>query len=282
MLFSKLWADHAEEIQEEIGRGDGKSWWPPHLPPDALVDLPATPGVYRFLDESGRIAYIGMSKNLSSRVRQHFNNASNPTRAQELRRKVHKITWEETGSELMALILEDVLIRRHHPPLNAAQKVVGKGWSVEQFTCRAGTARLSLVKGRKPTAVQHFRSKSEGEKWLRDVVEFFDLNPAWSGMPGMAWSGSWVDNAASRALHNSRHAAWRKALSAARAKQTDSSSVYLPSTPAGLTPEILIELGRFRAFRLNPQGATEEWQYDAGSGRIDAALERYFLEGEVA
>ncbi len=98
----------------------------------------------------------------------------------------------------------------------------------------------------------------------------------------MAWSGSWVDNAASRALHNSRHAAWRKALSAARAKQTDSSSVYLPALLRDSPPKSCIELGRFRAFRLNPQGATEEWQYDAGSGRIDAALERYFLEGEVA
>ena len=83
--------------------------------------------MYRFLDESGRIAYIGMSKNLSSRVRQHFNNASNPARAQELRRKVHKITWEETGSELMALILEDVLIRRHHPPTERRAKGRRKG-----------------------------------------------------------------------------------------------------------------------------------------------------------
>ncbi len=47
----------------------------------------------------------------------------------------------------MALILEDVLIRRHHPPLNAAQKVVGKGWSVEQFTCRAGTRKAVLGQG---------------------------------------------------------------------------------------------------------------------------------------
>jgi predicted GIY-YIG superfamily endonuclease len=238
--------------------------------------------VYRFLDETGRIAYIGMSKNLSSRVRQHFNNASNPTRAQELRRKVHKITWEETGSELMALILEDVLIRRHHPPLNAAQKVVGKGWSVEHFTCRAGTARLSLVKGRKPTAVRHFRSKSEGEAWLREVVESFGLNPGWSGLPGMAWSGSWVDNAASRALHNARYATWRAALSDARAKQAESTSVHFPATPTGQMPEILMELGRFRAFRFTTKGGSDEWQYDAGSGRIDAALERYFLEDEVA
>ena len=69
----------------------------------------------------------------------------------------------------------------------------------------------------------------------------------------MAWSGSWVDNAASRALHNAAHAAGETALSAARAKQTDSSSVFCQHA-CGTDPEILIELGRFRAFRFNPQG----------------------------
>lgn len=98
----------------------------------------------------------------------------------------------------------------------------------------------------------------------------------------MAWSGSWVDNAASRALHNARYATWRAALSDARAKQAESTSVHFPATPTGQMPEILMELGRFRAFRFTTKGGSDEWQYDAGSGRIDAALERYFLEDEVA
>ena len=280
ILFSKLWAQRADEITAEIGRGDGTSWWPPNLPPDALADLPATPGVYRFLDERGSIAYIGMSKNLSSRVRQHFNNSSNPNRAQELRRMVHKVTWEETGSELMALILEDVLIRRHHPPLNAAQKVVGKGWSIERFTCRAGTTRLSLVKGSKPTAVQRFRAKSEGEAWLRDVVHRHGLNPAWCGLPGTAWGEGWVDNAASRTLHNVRHDTWWKTVTAARAKQALSEVIGLADTPQGTTPEIMMEGGRFRAYRFAGDAQLDEWQFDSGSGRIDAALERHFLEAE--
>ena len=44
---------------------------------------------------------------------------------------------------MMAAVLEDVLIRRHHPPLNRAQKVVGKGWAIDHFTCRQDIARLS-------------------------------------------------------------------------------------------------------------------------------------------
>ena len=276
ILFSKLWSAHAAAINEEIGRGEGTSWWPPHLPPDALADLPSTPGVYRFLDEGGRIAYIGMSRNLSSRIRQHFNNTSDPARSQELRRTVHKVTWEETGSELMALVLEDVLIRRHHPPLNAAQKVVGKGWSLELFTCRSGIRRLTLVKGGKPTAIQRFRSRNEGESFLREMAEAWGLNPAWTGLPGTAWTEAWIDNAASRALHNDRLEQWRGAMQEAKQRQSDLDTLSLPATPEGAEPQLLLESGRFRAYRF-VISEDDDWVYDTGSGRIDAALERYFM-----
>ena len=281
-LFSILWKGHATEIKDEMGRGEGSSWWPPHLPPDALADLPSTPGIYQFLDERGRKAYIGMSRNLSSRVRQHFNNASNPSRSQKLRRLVHGVTWQETGSELMALVLEDVLIRRHHPPLNSAQKVVGKGWSVEHFTCRSDIRRLSLVKGRKPTAIRSFRGRSEAEQWLRETAKAHALNPSWCGLPGLAWSERWQDNAASRKLHNQRMKAWEKTMREAKKIQMLQTRLTLPAAPDGTIPELLLEAGRFQAYRFQPLTGDAEWIYDAGSGRIDAALERHFLEGATA
>jgi DNA polymerase-3 subunit epsilon len=278
ILFSRLWSLHAEQIKEEIGRGDGRSWWPPHLPPDALADVPTTAGVYHFLDEHGRIAYIGMSRNLSSRIRQHFNNSSQPARAQLLRRTVHKVSWEETGSELMALILEDVLIRRHHPPLNSAQKSVGKGWSIERFTCRKGIKKAHVVKGGSATSLRKFRSRSDAEQWLRQAAVQHGLNPTWSGLPGTAWAEGWVDNVASRQLHNLRMDEWDQALRLSREAQMSREILTLPQTPQGGVPEILLSLGRFQAYRFRKGNTEAEWQYDTGSGRIDAALERHFLE----
>lgn len=278
ILFSKLWSQHAEEIREEIGRGDGRSWWPPHLPPDALADAPASPGVYRFLDENGRIAYIGMSRNLAARIRQHFNNSSQPARAQLLRRTVHKVSWEETGSELMALILEDVLIRRHHPPLNSAQKSVGKGWSIQRFTCRRGIDKVQVVKGGSATALRKFRSRLDAEQWLREAVKQHGLNPTWAGLPGTAWADGWVDNGASRKLHNHRMAEWGQSLQRVREAQMSQEVLALPKTPEGLIPEVLMTLGRFQGYRFRSAESETEWEYDTGSGRIDAALERYFLE----
>lgn len=56
----------------------------------------------------------------------------------------------------------------------------------------------------------------------------------------------------------------------------------LPAAPDGTIPELLLEAGRFQAYRFQPLTGDAEWIYDAGSGRIDAALERHFLEGATA
>jgi hypothetical protein len=42
----------------------------------------------------------------------------------------------------------------------------------------------------------------------------------------------------------------------------------------------MMEGGRFRAYRFAGDAQLGEWQFDSGSGRIDAALERHFLEAE--
>ncbi len=275
-LFARLWKDHAEEMTGEFGRGDGTSWWPPHLPPDALADIPSTPGVYRFFDGEGKLAYVGMSKNLATRVRQHFNGSGGEARSQKLRRLVHKVTWEETGSEWMALILEDVLIRRHHPPLNRAQKTVSKGWAVDVFLCRQGTQRLSLTKGGRATSLQRFRSKSEGESWLREQVEAHGLNPAWSGLPGTAWREGWTENDAARKLHNERAEAWLAHLKKIRSAQSQTDIIQCAPTPQGLCPEVQLDAGRFSAYRFRVPGEETPWIPDAGSGRIDAAVGRHF------
>lgn len=281
-LFAKLWKNHADDMAQEWGRGGGTSWWPPHLPPDALATIPSTPGVYRFLDSEGKLAYVGMSKNLASRVRQHFNGSGGEARSQKLRQMVHHVTWQETGSEWMAIVLEDVLIRRHHPPLNRAQKVVGKGWALDGFSCRQGISRFSLSKGGRATSLHRFRSKMEGETWLRKVVDDEGLNPAWSGLPGTAWKDGWLDNQAARALHNQRASAWLERFKAAKRQQNQTQVISLPPTPEGWVPELQLEQGKFKAYRFAGETENAEWIPDAGSGRIDAMMERYFSEGHAA
>ena len=41
--------------------------------PDYLKNLTKSPGVYKFLDKSGNVIYVGKAKNLRNRVRSYFN-----------------------------------------------------------------------------------------------------------------------------------------------------------------------------------------------------------------
>lgn len=78
---------------------------------------PHLPGIYRFLDQSGRILYIGKAIDIQKRLRGHLSNEGD-RRHRLLLSKAAAIDWTVTRSELEALVLEAEMIRMHKPPLN--------------------------------------------------------------------------------------------------------------------------------------------------------------------
>jgi len=86
---------------------------------DDLRALPATPGVYRFLDRDGRVLYIGKAKNLRSRVSSYFvPGARGTAKGRAILEQAFQFVVEPVGSELEAILLEAALIQEHRPPLN--------------------------------------------------------------------------------------------------------------------------------------------------------------------
>lgn len=86
-----------------------------------LPELPPRPGVYFLKDRRGAILYIGKAKRLSDRVRSYFTAIeAHPPRTRKLVEAVRDVTWEETGSELAALLRESQLIKEHLPRFNRA------------------------------------------------------------------------------------------------------------------------------------------------------------------
>jgi excinuclease ABC subunit C len=80
------------------------------------------PGVYRMLDKSGKILYIGKAKSLTNRVRSYFQKSIDDTKTRALVQKIHDFEVILTQSEAEALILESILIKRHKPRYNIALK----------------------------------------------------------------------------------------------------------------------------------------------------------------
>ncbi len=104
-------------------RGKGAPKHLSRLRETVLPRLPDRPGVYFMHDADGAIIYIGKARSLRDRVRSYFTGIEG--HAEHIRSMVaavRDITWEETGSELAALLLESKLIKANRPRFNRAQR----------------------------------------------------------------------------------------------------------------------------------------------------------------
>tara|TARA_X000001036_G_scaffold439741_1_gene492052 strand:- start:2405 stop:3760 length:1356 start_codon:yes stop_codon:yes gene_type:complete len=84
-----------------------------------IDNVPNVTGVYYVHDKKG-IIYIGKSKNLKRRVTTHL--TSNSSKAIKIQNQVFKISYEHTGSELLALLKEQEEIKENQPILNYRSK----------------------------------------------------------------------------------------------------------------------------------------------------------------
>jgi DNA polymerase-3 subunit epsilon len=104
---------------------------PPHLPAELADDLPEGPGVYLFRGEAGALLYVGKSRNIRSRVFDHFAGAHRATKETKLSRQVRQVEWIETGGELGALLLESRLVKDLAPSGNRRLRKSAAGCVVQ-------------------------------------------------------------------------------------------------------------------------------------------------------
>ena len=85
--------------------------------------LPLEPGVYRFLDASGTVIYIGKAKSLRKRVQQYFVKEENLTaKTRVLVSRIADVQHTVVESEQDALLLENNLIKQYQPKYNILLK----------------------------------------------------------------------------------------------------------------------------------------------------------------
>ncbi len=77
-----------------------------------LPQAPDKPGVYLIKDSSGKIIYVGKAISIAKRIKAHFRPDS------KLASHIADLDYIVTSTELEALMLEAVLIKKHHPRYN--------------------------------------------------------------------------------------------------------------------------------------------------------------------
>ncbi|WP_426063239.1 exonuclease domain-containing protein [Flavobacterium sp. DSP2-3-1] len=148
---------------------------------DIVAGLPAKTGVYYIHNEKGNLVYIGKSRNIKKRINQHFTGTS--TKCKKIQAEVFTVTYDETGSELIALLKESEEIKINKPIYNRAQRK-----SIFQLALYAekdekGYINLKLQKadGRKKE-ITSFTSIQEGKNALFRITSHYNLCQKLSGL----------------------------------------------------------------------------------------------------
>lgn len=86
---------------------------------EKLSHLPTRPGIYQYMDNLGKIIYIGKAKNLKNRVMSYFQTGRiRDAKTTALIKKICDVEVIIVDSEAEAFILEDTLIKKHKPRYN--------------------------------------------------------------------------------------------------------------------------------------------------------------------
>ena len=130
-FLSQCAFEHQIDTLDELMAFQNRSYRSVRNPPrhldrlrqQVLPKLPDAPGVYFFKASNGSVLYIGKAKRLSNRVRSYFTSIeAHPNRKRKLMKKVRRITWKQTDTELESLLLESRLIKENKPTYNRAQR----------------------------------------------------------------------------------------------------------------------------------------------------------------
>lgn len=144
---------------------------------DKIALLPEKPGVYKMLDDTGTVIYVGKAKILKNRVRQYFRSSGN--HSPKVRAMVSHIADFETievHSEVEALSLESNLIKEFMPKYNILLKD-DKHFPYFRIDLRQDFPRIEIVRRVKPDGATYLGPYIVGPSVQEELRLVYDLFP---------------------------------------------------------------------------------------------------------
>lgn len=180
-LFKLLLAKDTTKtiIQKSVRLNPKRQLEPRHL--DIISDLPSITGVYYIHKEDGEIIYIGKSKNIKKRINQHFTGTN--AKSKKIQAKVTSVTYEVTGSELVALLKESEEIKKVKPIYNRALRRSIFTHALYHFKDEFGylNLKIDVADGRKKP-ITTFSNRQSGKSFITKAVEDFNLCQKLTGL----------------------------------------------------------------------------------------------------
>ena len=119
-----------------------------------LKNMSKNSGVYKMLNRTGNVIYIGKAKNLKNRVSQYFIQSNQNNRMQALQKNIYDFSVIVTKTETQALLLENDLIKQYKPKYNILLKDAKSYPYI--YISNDKHPRLGLYRGKKNKSYKYF------------------------------------------------------------------------------------------------------------------------------
>jgi DNA polymerase-3 subunit epsilon len=178
ILFEKLLLLDANQtvFNSFLNPRSKQSTLPPLLPKKTVDELSENSGVYYFKNEKNEIIYVGKAKNIKQRVLSHFYDKTKKEITMCM--ETSNVSYVETGSELLALLLESSEIKKIHPKYNRAQRRAQESIGLFAYEDRDGIMHLAYNRLKLITApLMKFSNLTECRIFMEKLCEEFELCP---------------------------------------------------------------------------------------------------------
>ncbi len=166
-------------IQQSIRLNPKHQMEPRHI--DIIEQIPSITGVYYIHKADGEIIYIGKSNNIKKRINQHFTNTNQ--KSKKIQQQVATVTYEATGSELVALLKESEEIKRLKPIYNRALRRNIFTHALYSFKDENNyiNLKIDIADGRKKS-ITTFSNRQSGKSFITKAVEDYELCQKLTGL----------------------------------------------------------------------------------------------------
>lgn len=134
----------------------------------------STTGVYYLYNQDNDLIYLGKSKNIKKRITQLF--TSSQPKQKKMQNLVADISYEKTGNELIALLKENVEIKKNKPKFNKSLRKKNFSHGLYSFIDQDGYINLKVKSiGKDMGYITSFSSMKSGKNFLEKTVSQHQL-----------------------------------------------------------------------------------------------------------
>lgn len=155
---------------------------PDSLDYKTIQKIPEETGVYFFHNDYGDVIFAGKSMDIKSQVVHHFTLKPASKRKLKILEEVTRISYETTGSELIAQIKESYEVSKHKPKYNRSPRSTSFKYGIFKERDKKGYHQLQVRKvkrGERPEV--YYESHVDAELSLFRRIQEFNLCPKLCG-----------------------------------------------------------------------------------------------------